>query len=73
MFTKSNGTQAEERLAGITGGKKAKSDPSAGILLRPSAIDLGNSDFWSKFFPNAESVNLLYEQAAVNIAFNKFV
>lgn len=73
MFTKSSGTQAEERLAGITGGKKAKSDPSAGILLRPSAIDLGNSDFLSKFIPNAESVNLLYEQAAVNIPFNKFM
>lgn len=73
MFTKSSGTQAEERLAGITGAKKAKSDPSAGILLRPSAIDLGNSDFLSRFIPNAESVNLLYEQAAVNIPFNKFM
>lgn len=73
MFNKSTATEAEERLAGITGGKKGKSDPSAGILLRPSAIEMGSSDFWSKFIPNAESFNLLYEQAAVNIPFNKFM
>lgn len=73
LFTKSLGSQAEDRLDGLTGKARPKSDPSAGILLRPSAIDLGNPGFWSKLIPNADSVNLLYEQAAINIPFNRFV
>jgi len=73
LFSKTNGSQAEERLDGITGKLRPKNDPNAGILLRPSAIDLGAPGFWTRFLPNADSVNLLYEQAAINISFNRFV
>lgn len=68
---------AEERLAGMTGkspGKKGKKgDLAGGMLLRPSAIELGQESFWLKFVPNVENLNLLFEQADVNLTFNKFM
>src|SRR3954471_12673857 len=65
---------AEDRLEGLTGGRKgAKEALSAGILLRPSAINLGGGSFWAKIVPNAENLNLLYEQADVNLTFNSFM
>jgi tight adherence protein B len=73
LLSKSAGAQAEQRLDDMTGRSRPKADPSAGILLRPPAIDLGNSDFWSRLIPNVESLNLLYEQAAISLSFNKFM
>ena len=65
---------AEQRLEGLTGGGKRKRDSLAhGILLRPSAIDLGAGSIWAKLVPNAENLNLLYEQADVNLTFNSFM
>jgi tight adherence protein B len=66
---------AEERLEGLTGGKSKRTieQLSAGILLRPSAINLGAGSFWAKLVPNPENLNLLYEQADVNLTFNKFM
>jgi tight adherence protein B len=72
-LSKSIGSQAEQRLDDITGKTKAKLDPANGILLRPPAIDLGGSDFWARFVPNVDNLNLLYEQAALNMSFNKFM
>ncbi len=65
---------AEERLEGLTGGrgKRTKEQLASGILLRPSAINLGGS-LWAKLVPNAENLNLLYEQADVNLTFNSFM
>jgi tight adherence protein B len=73
VMSKSNGALAEERLDGLTGKAKAKGDPSQGILLRPSAIDLGKEEFWVKLLPNPESLNKLYEQADVNMPFKRFL
>ena len=75
VFSKSVGTQLEQRLEGLTGkGKKAnKLDPAAGILMRPPAIDLASSDFWSKWIPNLDNLNLLYEQADVMLPFKRFM
>jgi tight adherence protein B len=73
MLTKSLNSQAEQRLDEITGRAKQRTDPSTGILLRPSAIDVGGTDFWNRLIPNAESFNLLYEQAAVTMPFPRFV
>lgn len=73
MLSKTLGSQAEQRLDDITGRTRPKTDPSKGILLRPSATELGGSDFWNKYVPNAESINLLYEQASVNLPFNRFL
>jgi tight adherence protein B len=66
---------AEDRLEGLTGGKSKRTieQLSSGILLRPSAINLGAGSFWAKLVPNPENLNLLYEQADVNLTFNKFM
>jgi tight adherence protein B len=77
VMSRSSETKAEERLAGLTGqgrrrpGKAA--DPAAGLLARPVAIDLGRPSFWTRLIPNAENLNLLYEQADVNLTFNRFL
>ena len=67
------GKLAEDRLAGLTGGKRQahdRADSPAGSWLRPAAIDLGGPSFWAKLVPNAENLNLLYEQADVSFSFN---
>jgi tight adherence protein B len=77
VMTKSPGDLAEERLAGLSGRRRGPGgkpvDPAAGILARPAAIDVGGSSFWSQVIPNAENLNLLYEQADVNLAFKTFM
>jgi tight adherence protein B len=77
VMARSTDAMAEERLAGLTGHKKAgkaqKQDLAGGILARPAAIDLGSPSFWTRLIPNAENLNLLYEQADVNLTFNMFV
>jgi tight adherence protein B len=77
VMSRSSGSVAEDRLAGLTGGhrvrKVKKQDLSSGILARPAAIDLGRPSFWTRTLPNAENLNLLYEQADVNFAFNRFM
>jgi tight adherence protein B len=77
VMSRSSETLAEERLAGLTGQKKArkgaKQDLASGILARPAAIDLGTPSFWTRMIPNAENLNLLYEQADVKFTFNSFM
>ena len=66
---------AEQRLEGLTGvgGKRSRDQLAQGILLRPSAINLGAGSVWAKLVPNAENLNLLYEQADVDLTFNSFM
>jgi tight adherence protein B len=66
---------AEQRLEGLTGGsgKRTRDQLARGILLRPSAINLGTGSIWAKLVPNPENLNLLYEQADVNLTFNSFM
>ena len=76
VMSRSSETKAEERLAGLTGqGKRKakKADLNSGILARPAAIDLGRPSFWTRLIPNAENLNLLYEQADVNMSFRQFL
>jgi tight adherence protein B len=78
ILAKSAGdARAEERLTGLTGGKrkggKKKNDLSSGILARPAAIDTAQLSLWTRFIPNAKNLNLLYEQADVNLTFKKFM
>jgi tight adherence protein B len=71
-----SGTMAEDRLAGLMGLRRArpkKQDLSSGILARPAAIDLGRPSFLTRLIPNAENLNLLYEQADVSFSFKKLV
>lgn len=66
---------AEQRLEGLTGvgGKRSREELARGILLRPSAINLATGSIWAKLVPNPENLNLLYEQADVNLTFNSFM
>ena len=77
VMTKSPGDQAEARLAGLSGRRRGTGskpvDPAGGILARPAAIDLGGTSFWTRLVPNAENLNLLYEQADVNLTFKTFM
>ncbi len=76
VMSRTTATRAEERLSEISGNRKpakAKQDLSKGILARPAAIDLGRPSFWTRVIPNAENLNLLYEQADVSLPFKKFV
>ena len=75
VMSGSFGKIAEHRLEGLTGGsaKRKREQLANGILLRPSAINLGAGSFWAKLVPNPENLNLLYEQADVNLTFNSFM
>jgi tight adherence protein B len=77
FMSRSTGTIAEDRLAGLTGERKVrrvkKQDLSSGILARPAAIDLGRPSFWTRIIPDAENLNLLYQQADVTIPFQRFL
>ena len=76
VMSRSSDGRAEQRLAGLVGQKKAKvkkPDLASGILARPAAIDLGRPSFWTRMIPNAENLNLLYEQADVSLTFNSFL
>jgi tight adherence protein B len=74
VLSKSLGSVAEQRLDGLSGKvKAAKVDTSAGILMRPSAIEMGSASFWSRVLPNVEKLNRLYEQADINMPFNRFM
>ncbi len=73
VFARSTETQAEQRLQDLTGKPKSKIDAASGMLLRPPAIDLSNSDFWSRWLPNLENLSRLYEQADVSFPFRRFM
>ncbi|WP_044147483.1 type II secretion system F family protein [Singulisphaera acidiphila] len=72
-FRKSEGLQAEQRLDDLIARPKKDVDLRTGILLRPPAIDLETPQFWTKFIPNLENLSRLYEQADVNLPFNRFM
>jgi tight adherence protein B len=77
VMAKSPGELAEARLAGLSGQRRSPAgkplDPAVGILTRPTAIDVGAASSWTRLLPKAEDLNLLYEQADVNLKFNIFL
>src|SRR3954464_6972242 len=72
-FSQSIGSPAEQRLEDLTNKPKKDLDLSGGILLRPPAVDLEQPPFWTKLIPNLENLTRLYEQADVNMPFNRFM
>jgi tight adherence protein B len=67
-------SQAEQRLDDLTSNRpKSPADLNGGILLRPPAIDLEQPPIWTKLIPNLENLSRLYEQADVNMPFNRFM
>ena len=77
VMSKSTGDRAEARRAGLSGHKRSTAgkavDAAAGILARPTAIDVEGTSFWNRVVPNVENLNLLYEQADVNLTFRTFM
>jgi tight adherence protein B len=77
VMSRNTPSLAEDRLAGLMGSRRAKAakkqDLSSGILARPAAIDLGRPSFWTRLVPNAENLNLLYEQADVSFSFKRLL
>ncbi|MFO0952865.1 MAG: type II secretion system F family protein [Isosphaeraceae bacterium] len=74
VFSKSPNSVAEQRLDGLSGkAPRVKVDPNAGILLRPPAFDLSAAQAWMKFLPSVDGLSQLYEQADVNMPFNRFM
>ena len=77
VMSQKSGAFAEDRLAGLMGMRRAravkKQDLLSGILARPAAIDLGRPSIWTRLIPNAENLNLLYEQADVSFSFKKLL
>jgi tight adherence protein B len=74
VLSRTLGSVAEERLDGLSGkAPRVKSDPGAGILLRPPAIDIETVSWLSKVLPNVDNLNRLYEQADVSLPFNRFL
>lgn len=73
VLSKSLGSVAEQRLDGLSGPVRVKLDPASGMLMRPSAIELGSTSFWSRIVPNVDNLNKLYEQADINLPFNRFM
>src|SRR3954447_2649633 len=72
-FGKSIGSQAEQRLDDLTSKPKKDLDLGGGILMRPTAVDLDQPPFWTKLIPNLENLTRLYDQADVNMPFNRFM
>jgi tight adherence protein B len=76
-MSRTAGTMAEDRLSVLLGGRRKdrakNADLASGILARPAAIDLARPSFWTRMIPNAENLNLLYEQANVRMSFKTFM
>ncbi|GAC1469922.1 MAG: type II secretion system F family protein [Isosphaeraceae bacterium] len=73
VLSRSLSSVAEQRLDELSGPKRVKVDSASGLLMRSQAIDLGTPSFWSKVVPNVENLNRLYEQADINIPFERFM
>ncbi len=77
VLTKSggSGSLAEQRLDGlnIKPRSKEKPDLAGGILLRPPAINQEQLKSFFKLLPNLDNLNQLYEQADINLPFNRFM
>ncbi len=74
VLTRPAGAIAEQRLDELSGGrKKAKAEQSAKDLLRAPPIDPTQKEFLGRFLPSLEGLEQLYEQADIDLAFEKFL
>ncbi len=71
-MSKTSTDVAEERLDQMTSRPAAQS-PSADTLLKVMPIDPDRPSVWTTLLPKFEDIRKLYEQADVNLAFNKFM
>lgn len=72
MTTKSSGEAAEQRLDQMTT-RTPSGDSSADSLLKSMPIDPDRPTVWTTLLPKFEDIRKLYEQADVNLPFNKFM
>ncbi|CAN5884701.1 type II secretion system F family protein [soil metagenome] len=74
VLVRSSGSIAEQRLDDLSGGrKKAKAEQSAKDLLRAPPIDATQKAFLARFLPSLEGLEQLYEQADMDLSFQKFM
>lgn len=74
VMGRSSGSLAEQRLDEMSGRRrKPKADPAAGAILRPPAIELGDSRRWAEKFLSVDALDRLYEQADVGLSFKQFL
>ncbi len=69
---KTSGDVAEERLDQMTSRPSAEAQ-TADSLLKVMPIDPDRPSVWTSLLPKFEDIRKLYEQADVNLAFNKFM
>ncbi len=72
-MSKTSNEVAEERLDQMTSRPAADKSPSADTLLKVMPIDPDRPSVWTSLLPKFEDIRKLYEQADVNLAFNKFM
>lgn len=72
LTTKSSGEAAEQRLDQMTT-RTPIGDSGADSLLKSMPIDPDRPSVWMTLLPKFEDIRKLYEQADVNLPFNKFM
>jgi tight adherence protein B len=72
-MSKTSNEVAEERLDQMTSRPAAAQSPSADSLLKVMPIDPDRPSVWNSLLPKFEDIRKLYEQADVNLAFDKFM
>jgi tight adherence protein B len=72
-MSKTSNEAAEERLDQMTSRPAAAQIPSADSLLKVMPIDPDRPSVWTSLLPKFEDIRKLYEQADVNLAFDKFM
>lgn len=66
--------QAEDRLDGLVSGRrKQKADKLADSLLRPPVTEAGRFVLLERFVPSMDRLRALYEQADVDLDFERFL
>lgn len=74
VLRKPSAKEAEDRLAGLTGGRaRAKAEKAAESLLKAPAIRAGHIALLEKLLPSPEKLRRLYEQADLQLDFSKFL
>lgn len=73
LTSKTSGEAAAERLDQMTTGRAPAEGRSNDSLLKSMPIDPDRPSVWTSILPKFEDIRKLYEQADVNLPFNKFM
>ena len=73
LMSKTSGEAAADRLDQMTSGRAPSEGPSTDSLLKAMPIDPDRPSVWTSILPKFEDIRKLYEQADVNLPFDKFM